>query len=472
MPHTPGRPPMPLVASGVATDTREPMRGALFVALRGERFDAHQFLAQAAAAGAVAALVDRKAGSYERPPGLPLLEVGDTRAALADLARTWRARLRGKVVAITGSSGKTTTRRLVHAALGTTMSGSASPKSYNNDIGVPLTILGADAAHGYLVAEIGMSNPGEIAPLSRLAAPQVAIITMAGRAHLGGMGSVDAIIQEKSSLVDGLHTTGIALVNGDQPRLVAAVQARLKPGVRLVTFGTSPGCQWRLVGRQALGERQSVRIAEPDGTEWSCELGLPGDYNAMNALAAAACARLLGVDPARVGAAFAAIAPSEMRMVRQELGGLAVYNDAYNANPDAVQAALRAFAELGAGARRRVAVLGDMLELGDASAALHAEVARAAVASGAGLLVFVGAESAHGAQEARRLVAEGGAPEILHVPALDDAGVARIAQALRPGDAILLKGSRGSRMERLVQALAARAADVAAPEGAAPCSTT
>jgi UDP-N-acetylmuramoyl-tripeptide--D-alanyl-D-alanine ligase len=429
----PGFAPAPFLMTGVGTDTREDLRGKLFVALRGENFDAHAFLAKAAAQGARAALVDRKAGPYERPAGLPLIEVSDTRRALGDLGRWWRGRLRGKVVAITGSSGKTTTRRIVDAALASTMTGTASPKSFNNDIGVPLTLFGAQAGDGYLVVEIGMNHPGEIAPLSAMAAPHVAIVTMAGRAHLGGMGSVQAIVDEKSSIVDGLGTTGIAIINGDQPALVAAVNARAKPGVRVVTFGTGEGCLWRLAARRAEGTGQVFRVREPDGTEWECPLGLPGDYNAMNALAA--------------------VVPTEMRMTRAELGDVSVFNDAYNANPDAVLAALRAFAELAAGASRRVTVLGDMLELGEESPALHAEVGRGAVAAGAGLAVFVGEASAHGAAAARAA----GGTDVLHVPALDPAGVAAIAAALRPGDVILLKGSRGSRMERLVEALAARA---------------
>jgi len=450
----PGFAPAPFVMAGVGTDTREDLGGRLFVALRGEHHDAHAFLGAAQAAGAAAALVDRKARGSERPAGLPVIEVADTRVALGDLARWWRGRMRAKVVAITGSSGKTTTRRLVHAALATRMTGTASPKSFNNDIGVPLTILGASASDGYLVAEIGMNRPGEIAPLSAMAAPHVTVVTMAGLAHLGGMGSAEAIVEEKASIVDGLGTTGIAIVNGDQPALVAAVERRAKPGVRVVTFGTGETCQWRLLGRTARGGGQSMRVREPDGTEWSADLGLPGDYNAMNALAAAACARMLGVPAEAVAGAFAATEPADMRMTRQPVGDVTVFNDAYNANPDAVLASLRAFAELAAAAPRRVTVLGDMLELGERSEELHASVGRAAAAQAPALAVFVGEASAHGASAAR--AAAGPGTEVLHVPALDESGVASIAARLRAGDHVLLKGSRGSRMERLVDALRAR----------------
>jgi UDP-N-acetylmuramoyl-tripeptide--D-alanyl-D-alanine ligase len=441
---------------GVATDTRENMRGKLFVALRGDKFDAHAFLADAAAQGAAAAMVDRRAGAFARPAGLPLIEVGDTRIALGDLGRWWRGRLRSKVVVITGSSGKTTTRRLVDAALASTMKGSASPKSFNNDIGVPLTLLAAGSTDGYLVVEVGMNHPGEISPLARMAAPNVAIVTMAGRAHLGGMGSVEAIIDEKATIVDGLGSMGIAIVNGDQPALVAAIETRVKPGVRVVTFGMGEPCMWRMVSRVAAGGGQSMRVREPSGEEWTCSIGLPGDYNAMNALAAIACARMLEVPAEKIAGALVAVTPTEMRMTRQEIGGIAVYNDAYNANPDAMLASLRGFRELSEGASRRVTVLGDMLELGDQSAELHAEVGRAAVAAGARLAVFVGEASAYAADAARQMVGVG--VEVIHVAALDAPGVAEIAAALRPGDVILLKGSRGSRMERLVEALSARAA--------------
>ena len=452
----PGFAPAPFMMQGVATDTRENMRGKLFVALRGDKFDAHAFLADAAAQGAAAAMVDRRAGAFARPAGLPLIEVGNTRIALGDLGRWWRGRLRSKVVVITGSSGKTTTRRLVDAALASTMKGSASPKSFNNDIGVPLTLLASGSTDGYLVVEVGMNHPGEISPLARMAAPNVAIVTMAGRAHLGGMGSVEAIIDEKATIVDGLGSMGIAIVNGDQPALVAAIEARVKPGVRVVTFGMGEPCMWRMVSRVAAGGGQSMRVREPSGEEWTCSIGLPGDYNAMNALAAIACARMLEVPAEKIAGALVAVTPTEMRMTRQEIGGIAVYNDAYNANPDAMLASLRAFRELSEGAARRVTVLGDMLELGDQSAELHAEVGRAAVAAGARLAVFVGEASAYAADAARQMVGVG--VDVIHVAALDAPGVAEIAAALRPGDVILLKGSRGSRMERLVEALSARAA--------------
>ena len=442
-----------MTVSGLCTDSRRLQAGELFLALRGERFDGHDFLKDPTLKTAAAVLIseDRRA---DVPPGLPVVTVQDTRAALGRIAAAYRKGFSIPVFCVAGSNGKTTTKELLAALLETQIPTLRSQASFNNDIGVPLTILGASASDGYLVAEIGMNRPGEIAPLAAMAAPHVVIVTMAGLAHLGGMGSAEAIVEEKSSIVDGLGTMGIAIVNGDQPALVAAVERRAKPGVRVVTFGTGGSCQWRLAGRAAQGAGQRMQVREPDGTEWSADLGLPGDYNAMNALAAAACARMLGIPSDAVAAAFAATEPADMRMTRQPVGGVTVFNDAYNANPDAVLASLRAFAELAAGASRRVTVLGDMLELGERSAELHASVGRAAVAQAPALAVFVGEASAHGASAAR--AAAGPGTEVLHVPALDESGVAAIAARLLAGDHVLLKGSRGSRMERLVDALRMR----------------
>jgi UDP-N-acetylmuramoyl-tripeptide--D-alanyl-D-alanine ligase len=224
---------------------------------------------------------------------------------------------------------------------------------------------------------------------------------------------------------------------------------------------------WRMSDRRASGETQRFRVHEPDGTAWECPLGLAGDFNAVNAMAAIAVARMLGVLPAEAAHALGMVRPSEMRMTRQQIGDVSIFNDAYNANPDAVLAALRAFAEVAADAKRRVTVLGDMLELGDQPAVerMHAEIGRAAVASGPDVVVFVGSGSAHGAVAAREAARQPGAGgqqsramEVVHVAQLDDAGVAVIAGLLRPGDAVLLKGSRGSRMERLVSALESRLA--------------
>lgn len=455
---------------GVGTDTRQSLAGALFVALRGDRFDGHQFVEAAFASGAVAALVAADSavaaasgGNAAARAARPCLVVPCTLRALQDLAAAWRRRFPGRVVAVTGSSGKTTTRRLVAGICERLGAVAASPRSFNNHLGVPLTLLSARGRHRTLVAEIGMSRPGEIEPLSRMAAPHVAIVTMVGRAHLEALGSVEAIAREKASIARGLVPGGTLVFCADPSPLGAAVEQELRarPDVQRVTFGRAEG-QLRLARRRVAGEGQLVEAAAPWGA-FECHLQLPGEHNAVNALAAAGAAWRLGASPTAIADGLAAVAPADMRLVKQRVGSVLLFNDAYNANPDAVRAALSAFSEVSVDAPRRVTILGDMLELGPASESLHAEIG-AAVARGfaggpPGLAVFVGTASAAGAQAFERACA---AP-CLHVPALDDAGAAAIVAALRPGDAILLKGSRGSAMERLLSSLPG----VAPPEAAA-----
>jgi len=444
----------PLV--GVGTDTRAELAGRLFVALRGERHDAHDHLATAVAAGAGALLVER----IPDPTAIgevPTMVVPDTRKALADLARAWRARLRlARCVAITGSSGKTTTRRLVEGVLGSRWPGTASPKSFNNDLGVPLTLLSARTDDRFLAIEIGMNHPGEIRPLADLARPDVAMVTMVGRAHLEGLGSIEAIATEKASILAALPKDGLAVVNGDRAELLAAVE-RLGLECRVLRFGRGPGNDLRLAARRAsspaeiLAGRPAQRIETSDGLV--ADLALPGEHNAVNALAAIAAARFLGFEDATIAAALPTVRPEAMRLERIELGGVGFLNDAYNANPDAVLASLATFAELAAGAPRRIAVLGDMLELGPASEALHEEVGRAAGRLGLDRIEAVG----RFAPATLRGAAEAGfrGESRLHA-ALGEAELSAILDGLRPGDAVLLKGSRGSAMERVLAAARSR----------------
>jgi UDP-N-acetylmuramoyl-tripeptide--D-alanyl-D-alanine ligase len=440
---------------GVGTDTRVDLAGRLFVALRGDRHDAHDHLAAAVAAGAAALLVER----VPDPAAIgevPVLVVPDSRRALADLARAWRSRLPvARCVAITGSSGKTTTRRLVEGILGRRWRGTASPKSFNNDLGVPLTLLSARPDDRFLAIEIGMNRPGEIRPLAELARPEVAIVTMVGRAHLEGLGSVEAIATEKASILAALPANGLAIVNGDRAELLAAVE-RLGLRCPVLRFGRGPGNHLRLAGRRAGGSGQ--RIETSDGLV--AELSLPGEHNAVNALAAIAAARHLGFVDAEIAAALPGVRPEAMRLERVELGGIGFLNDAYNANPDAVLASLATFAELAACADRRVAILGDMLELGPASEALHEEVGRAAGSlPGLGRIEAVGRFAP---ATLRGAAAAGFRGEARCHAGLGEPELAAILDGLRPGDAVLLKGSRGSAMERVLAAAGARWGELAA----------
>lgn len=461
--------PPSFMAVGVGIDSREDLARRLFVAIRGERHDGHHFIAQALARGAVAAIVERSPAG-DAPPRSPTAEVdptqascllvGSTRGALADLARVTRSRFSGRVAAVTGSCGKTTTRRLLAAILEQQGPTVQSPKSFNNDLGVPLTVLALRPHHRALVSEIGMSAPGEIEPLAQIVRPHAAIITMVGHAHIEALGSVQAIAVEKASITAALEPDGVVIVPAEQEVVRAAVHDVLArsgraASTRCLTFGRGAG-DARLVTRRAVANGSEIEIAGPWGV-LAVSLGLPGEHNAMNALAAALAAHALGATPDAMRDGLACVRPAEMRFVRERLGTIMVSNDAYNANPEAMRASISAFAEAESGAARRVTVLGDMLELGHASRELHAELgewlATAFEGGPPSLAVFVGQQSEAGAGSFARAAP---AAACLHLPDTSAESAARLAMHVRPGDALLVKASRGSAIERLMEALAAR----------------
>jgi UDP-N-acetylmuramoyl-tripeptide--D-alanyl-D-alanine ligase len=441
----------PSQLAGVGTDTREDLAGRLFVALKGDRFDAHDFLKSARERGAAATMVHREVDGA----GLPRLLVKDTLVATQAMAAAWRARMPNAwCIAITGSAGKTTTRRMVEgacAAIGTTH---ASPKSFNNHLGVPLTLLAAPADSRFLVIEIGMNHPGEIEPLSRMAAPRVAMVMNAGTAHLGGLGSREAIAREKCTIARGLQPAGLFVVHGDQDHLLhEAFREALPSGGRIHAFGTRGLCAFRLRGRTQRPDGSQEIVAGTPLGEIRFTIRLPGAHNAMNAVGVLAALASLGLPVERVVAGMGAVEPADMRLVRSDMGGIAVFNDAYNANPDSVLAAVRTFAELAPAGARRVVALGDMLELGAQGADLHAMVGRELATAFAGsppdLCIVCGSLTRHLA-EALRATAPQARIEMSADLAADSA---RLAALLKPGDALLVKGSRGSGMERLVAAI-------------------
>ncbi|MHC4948920.1 MAG: UDP-N-acetylmuramoyl-tripeptide--D-alanyl-D-alanine ligase [Planctomycetota bacterium] len=440
----PAAPGAPL--RGVGIDTREDLAGRLFAAIRGERHDGHAFLADAAAAGATVLMVEADGAAGPGPAGPGILAVDDTRRALGALGRARRDDLAGAVVAITGSAGKTTTKDLLHAALGTTRRGTAAPRSFNNDIGVPLTLLAADPADEYVIVEIGTNAPGEIDALAALTRPDVAVVTLVGHGHLEGLGTPDDVAVEKGAILRHVRPGGLLVLPDDEPRLEAAAAAA--PGRRIVRFGEGPGADVRVTGR-------GPGWVEVDGCR--LPLPLPGRHNARNAAAALAVARHLGVADADAGAGLAAVAGPAMRLERRRAGGVEIINDAYNANPDSMAAALDTLGELAPDAARRIVVLGDMLELGAHAEALHGRLGEQVVAADRRApiaeAVLVGP---HGAAAARVLRVAWGDRRVLHVPTLDEAALARIAERIRPGDVVLVKGSRAMALERLVDHLETR----------------
>lgn len=463
---------------GVSIDSRAAGATQAFVAVKGETFDGHDFLAQAAAKGCALVVVSDEskvpaawravgAGGPGGPGGTgggsaapAVLLVPDTVRALQRLAAGYRRSLGAlRVVGITGSNGKTTTTRLVDSILKTKLRGSASIKSFNNHIGVPLTLLAARPQDQYVVCEMGMNHAGEIAPLTEMGAPDAAMITSIGRAHIENMGSLEAIAAEKASIFNGLRAGGLAVAPADVP-VLAPYLKRLE---NVVTFGRGGHADLRLTHVET--------VPGPDGPtgqrftvngRWTCEMPLIGEHNAMNALAAIAVARRLGLSDEEITRGLAGAAPAEMRLNRQTIGGVRVVNDAYNASPESMAAALRTFADLfpeskGGAASRRVLVLGDMLELGPAAEAAHDEVGRLiAQCCPPDVIVTLGASAGRYADAAKGAGATIG--ESVRFGSADDASCGKVADMLRPGDAVLLKASRRMGLERIVKALEARAA--------------
>ncbi len=435
--------------SGVATDSRVVSAsgpGAIFVALKGDRFDGHDSLAEAAARGCVAAIVSRPVAGV----ALPQCLVGDTVTAFQRLACAWRARLTATVVAVTGSAGKTTTHRLLGAALGRAGVTCASPKSFNNHIGVPISICRCPSDASFLVAEVGTNHPGEIEALGAIVRPDVCVVTNAGRVHLEGLGSLAGVVAEKSSIAASLEPGGTAVAPIDQPELYAAVASH---GHRVVPFGSEAAGAGGvgIVSRTPTATGQLVEVLA-FGARASLELRLPGWHNARNASAALAAAIVAGASMEQATEGMASVEPADMRMVREDLGWCTLYNDAYNANPEAMRASLLTFAEL-APARRRVVVLGEMRELGPASASLHAEVGAMAAAT-AQVCIFVGGDTRHGGAAAASAGAATGVTSHFF-ESLSDQTTSHIRSILREGDAVLVKGSRGAAMERFIEGLRA-----------------
>ena len=418
---------------GVSIDTRTIGPGQLFVPLTGSHADGHAFLGAAFERGAAAALCAR--ASYPafagREPG-PLVVVDDPTAALQRIARRFREGWQGLMLGVTGSAGKTTTKDLVAAVLASSAPTLKTEGNLNNHWGVPLTLMRLRPEHRAAVVEMGMNQPGEIAMLAALARPNAAIITNAGVAHLERMGSREAIAREKASLAANLGDQDVVFAGADSPLLLEAL-AGIR--ARRVTYGLAPGADVRPERVTPLGE-QGTRVEVLGFPPFT--LALLGKHQVANALAAVAVAREYRVDAAAAAAAIEAVRPARGRMEVRHARGATLLVDCYNANPDSVRAALETLAAL-PGISRRIAVLGDMLELGEGAAALHRETAGAI---GDAELWTVGTFAADWAAGAARAGAS--VRRFADLPALGGA----LREALAPGVAVLVKGSRGAALER------------------------
>jgi UDP-N-acetylmuramoyl-tripeptide--D-alanyl-D-alanine ligase len=431
------------VSGPVVADSREVVEGALFVALPGERVDGTAFAADAMAAGAVAVLA-------ARPLDVPCVVVDDAMRALGALAHEVVQRLRPTVVAVTGSSGKTTTKDLLAIVLARLGPVVAPPKSFNTEVGLPLTALQCDAGTRTLVLEMGARGVGHIAYLCSITPPDVSVVLMVGSAHLGEFGSRQAIAQAKGEIVEALGPDGLAVLNADDP-LVAAMAARTEASVR--TFGESAAADLRAteVTLDPAG-RPSFTLVDPTGSA-RVALRLVGEHQVTNALAVAAVACHLGLALPDVAEALSQATPtSRWRMeVTERADGVTVVNDAYNANPESVRAALKALVGI-AGPRRSWAVLGEMRELGDEALTEHDAIGRLAVRLDVDRLVAVG----EGARAVHLGAAHEGSwgRESMWVPDVD-AAVSLLRAEVEPGDVVLVKGSRAVGLEVVAEALLA-----------------
>ena len=425
----------PFDATGISIDTRTLRPGDLFVALVAER-DGHRHVADALARGAAGAMVHDPASL---PDGAPLLVVDDTLRGLHALGAAGRARFGGRAVAVTGSVGKTTTKEMLRTALAAFGLTHAAEASYNNHWGVPLTLARAPADAAFLVAEIGTNHPGEIASLARLARPHVALVTAVAAAHIEAFGTLEAIADEKAAILRGLEPGGVGVVPADSPQ-----RARLvAPGVSLLSFGQAEDADVKLIHCDG-DHRGSKAEVELHGRRVAFRLAAPGAHMAMNAAAAIAACSALGLDPARGAAALDGFAPVAGRGAQRGIrgGDVLLLDESYNASSTSVRAAL---AVLRAMPGRRVAVLGDMLELGGHAAAEHAGLA---------LNVAEAADVLHTCGPLMRGLFDRVPGERRGLHAADSAALAPlVADAVRPGDAVLVKGSLGSRMQLVVEAL-------------------
>ena len=423
----------------VVTDSRRAGPGCVFAAIRGERVDGHDFAAKALAAGAAAVIAERPI------PGLAdgrVYQVANTRDALIAMAGNYRAAFEPVLVGITGSVGKTTTKEFcaaVFSAFGPTLK---TEGNQNNEIGMPATLFRLTPQVRYAVVEMGMDHKGDLHKLTGAARPCAAVITRIGVSHIENLGSQENILAAKMEICDGLPDDGLLVVNGDDPRL-AAVQPPRR--IQKVQFGIeSAAAQVVACGIESSAEGERFTIRDAEFGEIAAAIPAVGRHNIYNALAAYTLATRLGLDPHRAAAALADYRTTGMRQKLSEFGGVRIIEDCYNANPDSMRAALEALSTLGRSGRR-VAVLGDMLELGAISDAAHREVGRWA-AEVADCLITYGAGGALIAEGAK----EAGAKEVWHCATKREAAE-RLRAYCRSGDTVLFKASRGMAFEEILQ---------------------
>ena len=428
----------------ICTDSRSAQAGDLFFAIKGERFDGHDFVDEVAAAGIAAVVMERE--KVRSPlPDCPVLVVDGTRAALGRLAAAYRREFDLPVIAVGGSNGKTTVKELVASVLRQRLATLWSEASFNNDIGVPLTLLRLDKSHQAAVVEAGTNHPGELAPLVKMIQPKYGVLTNIGREHLGFFGDVAGVAQEEGWLAELLPADGRLFVSGDN-EWTESIARRTR--ATMVRVGLGEKNDWRAKGIRLDKNGVTFRLDSPKA-EFNGEyrVNLLGRHQVVNALFAVAVSEELGLDRPAVRDGLAECQPAKMRMQFWEAGGIRVIDDAYNANTDSMIAALETLCALPLQGRR-VAVLGEMAELGAQSESAHAEVGRRAAEMGIGQLFVVGRMAPVTAAAARAA----GLSRVMEFADVETAKTA-VKHFLKAGDVVLLKASRASRLERIAETL-------------------
>jgi UDP-N-acetylmuramoyl-tripeptide--D-alanyl-D-alanine ligase len=430
---------------GVSLDTRRLAVGEAFFAIRGHRLDGHAFLPEAAARGAACLVVH--AIPDDPPAGVAMVLVDDTTRALGRFAAWHRARFTGPVAAVTGSNGKTTTKEMMAAILGVRGPVLKPESSFNNQWGLPLTLLRLEPEHRAVVLELGANTPGEIAALAALSRPTVGAVTVVATAHTEAFGSLDGVQAEKTALVRAVAPDGAVVLNADDPRVLAM---RGESRARVLTVSARGPADVRAEA-VASGAGQGLAVTLAAGpARATARLAFAGHHNVVNVLVAAGVGVALGLELPEIVQGLEAARPAKGRCRWRPAGPIQILDDTYNANPASVAAALQVLAAA-RGARRLLAVLGDMLELGAVAEAAHREVGRAVARAGVAELIGLGPLARLAVEAAR----EAGLEESHHVATFEET-VALLLKRVAPGDAILVKGSRGMRMERVVDAILAR----------------
>ncbi len=432
------------LATGLSTDTRNLLARDLYVALSGDRFDGHRFVGDAIARGASAVLVQEDRVPTECD-GVGVIAVDDPRRALGRLAARYREDFILPLIAVGGSNGKTTVKELLTSVLRQQFRTLSSKASFNNDVGVPITLLELDSTHEVGVLEVGTNHPGELAPLVRMVKPRHGIITSIGREHLEFFGDLDGVVAEEGSLAEALPAGGSLYVNGDCPEM-DGIERRTR--ARVIRVGSSDSSQWRVQKFQMHKTGVSFHVDAPDaafGGDYS--LNLLGRHQAVNALFAAAVGMELGLSRAALQRGLTDCSSPAMRLQLRAGHDCLVLDDSYNANEDSMRAAIRTLMDL-PGEGDRVAVLGDMAELGQHTAAAHQAVGRCAAESGVASLYAVGRMAAVTAEGAR----QAGMDEVFEFDGVEQAGEA-LLDRVGSGAIVLVKGSRSCRLERLIEML-------------------